>query len=159
MCNLRALIVAVTIATAGAATSLTSQRCLDQTSPGFLNRVRLDATRNAYLLQIAQSRGNTLYAIKYDGNSSCPVILDSVRASQGLSAFEYDCGIAGHKGAAAVALTKRDQNGKRLAVLKAWLIDPRSLHFVPARGNVMCSDEGFSGEDSGGDLLSRARMR
>lgn len=113
MSNLQALIVGVTIATAGVAAPPMLQPCLDHTSPGFLNRVRLDATQNAYLLQIAQSSGPVLYAIKYNGDAGCPVILDSVRGSQGSSsAFEYDCVIPGHKGAAAVALIRRDQNGK-----------------------------------------------
>jgi hypothetical protein len=141
------------------------QPCLDRSSPNVLNSLRLDTARNAYLLQTTESRdttafrGNVLYAIRYSADSRCPIILDSVRGSRSSAAFEYECTVAGHKGEAAVALVRFDKNENRLGILKTWLIEPRSLHFVPVSGKTTCSHEGYAGADTGGDLLSRARER
>jgi hypothetical protein len=153
------LILTMTTASGGRWPPLMSQPCVGRSSPGFLNSIRLDAARNAYLLQTEESRGNALYAIRYRANSNCPVILDSVRASRRSASFEYECTVAGHKGEAAVALVEFNQDGNRLAIVKAWLIDPRFLHFVPVRGKATCSSEGYAGEDTGEDVLSRARKR
>jgi hypothetical protein len=139
-----------------------SPPCLGQTSPGFLNRIRLDTARHAYLLATADAHGNALYAIQYErGESNCPTVLDSVTYSDGSNplrkVFVYECSVAGHKGQAAVALTKIDGEGRRLAMMKVWLIDPGSLHFVPVTGKTTCSDKGYAGEDKGGDVLSGVR--
>jgi hypothetical protein len=161
MSKLSRALLLLTMASASAASwvPLKSQPCLGRSSPGFLNSVRLEIARNAYLLQTEESRGNVLYAIRYRGDSTCPIILDSVRGSRRSNSFEYDCTVASHKGEAAVALVEFDKDGKRSAIAKAWLIEPRSLHFVPVKGKTMCSYEGYSAEDSGGDVLSRARQR
>jgi hypothetical protein len=139
-----------------------SPSCLAESSPGFLNRIRLDTARHAYLLQTADARDNVLYAIQYArGLSNCPTVLDSVKHSDGSSphrkVFVYECSVAGHKGEAAVALTKLDDDGRRLAIMKMWLIDRGSLHFVPVTGKTTCSDRGYAGEDKGGDVLSGVR--
>jgi hypothetical protein len=153
------LLLTMTSASGGRWLPLMSQPCLGRSSPGFLNSLRLDTATNAYLLQTEGSRGNVLYAIRYSGDSNCPTILDSVRGFRRSDSFEYECTVAGHKSEAAVALVRVDKDGNRSAVLKAWLIEARSLHFVPMKGKATCSYEGYAGEDTGGDVLSRARTR
>ena len=41
----------------------------------------------------------------------------------------------------------------------AWLIDDTSLRFVPVKGNVQCTGEGYAGNEGGSDVLGRARER
>jgi hypothetical protein len=157
---LHALLFLATAATVGDSRQPSkAPPCLGRTSPGFMSRIRLDTARSAYLLEIADGRENTLYSIQYSqGESNCPTVLDSVKESDGSDprrkAFVYECSVAGHKGQAAVALIKFSEEGRRLAILKVWLIDPASLHFVPVKGKTTCSNKGYAGEDKGGDLLS-----
>jgi hypothetical protein len=128
-----------------------------------LSRIRLDTARNAYLLETIESHVSKLYSIQYSAKAECPTILDSVKGSEGSASFstvfEYECSVVGHKGEAAIALTRIDKDGKRLAILRTWLIDPQSLRFVATKGRSTCSNQGYAGEDTGGDVFSRARSR
>ena len=147
----------------GSAQSSIAPSCLGEASPGFLSRIRLDTARSAFLLETIESHVSSLYSIRYSANSECPTILDSVKGSEAstsfITVFEYECSVVGHKGEAAVALTRIDKDGRRLGILKTWLIDPHSLHFIATKGKSTCSDKGYAGEDAGGDIFSRARGR
>jgi len=134
-------------------------QCLDQSTTGFLNRIRLDAQRDAYLVQTSSAAGNVLYVVQYRQNARCPVVLDRVVGTRRGASFEYECSVTGHVSEAAVALVTYDASGKIAAVVKAWLIEPKSLHFVSTAEKATCSQEGFSGADEGTDLMSRARAR
>jgi hypothetical protein len=70
-------------------------QCLNRLAPGFLNSLRLDGARNAFLLQQEERGRHVLSVIQYDQpDAKCPVILDPLVATEKSSTFEYDCSVA-----------------------------------------------------------------
>jgi hypothetical protein len=121
--------------------------------------LRLDAARNAFLWQLSDKGQLFLYSVQ-DGDSpeKCTVLDRLVTRENGATVFEYECSAQNRPGKAVVALTSPRQPIDR-RVLKAWVVDEKSLHFVPVKAQVRCTHEGYAGNDDGSDLLGRARER
>jgi hypothetical protein len=115
-------------------------QCLNRSAAGFSNSLRLDGAKNAFLLQQEERGRHVLSAVQYaQPDAKCPVVLDALVATEKTSVFEYECSVVGEPGKAVVALS-RSQNGERSRILKAWIVDADSLHFVPTKRKVSCSD-------------------
>ena len=132
--------------------------CLQRSEPGTFT-LRLDNARHAYLFQRHEESGIALYAGAYaEGDQKCATLIDSIRSTEPSTTFQFECRIVGHS-APVVALTRIDEIGTPKKIVRAWLIDPASLRFVPADRRVRCVPFDYAGDDDGSDLLSRARER
>ena len=128
-------------------------------SARLLEQPQTRRSENAFLLQQEERGRHVLSVVRYaQPDARCPVVLDALVATEKTSAFEYECSVVGEPGKAVVALS-RSHNGEQHRILKAWIVDADSLHFVPSKRKVSCSDHEYAGSDDGSDLLSRARNR
>lgn len=130
--------------------------------------LRLDKTRDLELRVLDKGAASLVMIIEYkhDG-SACGVIRDLVEIAVSDrhidepfrdKHFEFRCFDAQARTDVVVGTIVREGKNTRLTTaIDAWRIDLKEQKFVETHDKVVCSADGFDGEDDGSDLVDAAK--
>jgi hypothetical protein len=123
--------------------------------------MRLDKTQGLELYQRRWDRLQVLLIVQYrDQNDGCGVIRDAVRITHLArhKHFEFRCFDAQAPTDVVVGTVIRGYgNTKLVTAIEAWRIDLKQQTFVEVHHKVVCSADGFDGEDDGSDMADDAK--
>lgn len=122
--------------------------------------VRLDKTQELTLLARYLSKAKILMIIQPTGNNDhCGVIRDLVQITRNAKHFEFRCFDPQAPTDVIIGTVIRKYgNIKDVAAIDAWRIDLREMKFVETHHKVVCSADGWDGDDDGGDLVDDAKI-
>lgn len=121
--------------------------------------MRLDKKQGLELYQRRWKKVHTVLIVQ-NGQNSCGTIKDVVQTTPNLKHkhFEFRCFDAQSPLDVIVGtIVRQEGNTKLLQAIEAWRIDLKKLTFVEVRHKVVCSADGFGGEDDGSDLMDEAK--
>jgi len=132
--------------------------------------LRLDKTRNSELraLDIGNASIVMIIESKQDG-PACGIIRDVVQVTVPTSDkhlddpfrdkhFEFRCFDAQAPTDVVIGtIVRKYGNVKVVSAIEAWRIDLKEQKFVETHHKVVCSADGFDGEDDGSDLVDAAK--
>ncbi|MGC2830941.1 MAG: hypothetical protein WB994_14990 [Candidatus Acidiferrum sp.] len=130
--------------------------------------LRLDKTRNLELRVLDKGTASIVMIIEYrhDG-PACGVIRDLVQITVSDrhidepfrdKHFEFRCFDAQARTDVVVGTIVREgKNTRLMTAIDAWRIDLKEHKFVETHDKVVCSADGFGGEDDGSDLVDEAK--
>ncbi len=120
--------------------------------------LRLDKIRNAELRYRDMGRAKVVMIVEYKNDGpACGVIRDVVQISRPAKHFEFRCFDAQAPSDVVLGTAVRKYGDVTLVkAIDAWIIDLKSQKFVQTNHKVVCSADGWDGEDDGGDMVSEA---
>lgn len=124
--------------------------------------LRLDKSQKLDFVQRMWDELTVLMIVQYK-TTGCGVIRDVLHISQSASQesakhFEFRC-FDPHAATDVVigTIIREYGNVKLVTALDAWRIDLKEQRFVQTHDKVVCSADGFDGDDDGGDLVDEAK--
>jgi hypothetical protein len=122
---------------------------------------RLDKIRNTELRYRDMGNAKVLLIVQFTQEGPpCGVIRDvvQIRHLATNKHFEFRCFDAQAPTDVAVGTIIREYgNTKLMTAIDAWLIDLKEQKLVETHHKVVCSADGFDGEDDGSDLVDQAK--
>lgn len=123
--------------------------------------LRLDKTRNSDLRALDNGNTQVVLIIEYKKEgSACGIIRDAVQITHVAKHkhFEFRCFDAEAPTDVVVGTIVREgKNTRVMTAIDAWRIDLKEQKFVETHDKVVCSADGFDGEDDGSDLVDAAK--
>ena len=121
--------------------------------------IRLDAAQYAYLVAHTVGKNMLLIIKRQSEKDSCGMVRDAVASRVIGNAFEFAC--IDHAKPSAVVVGTRPEDDPHVSgkAVQGWLIDTKSLRFIPDIHLVVCRRSSFSGSDEGEDLVTIAKTR
>jgi hypothetical protein len=92
-----------------------------------------------------------------DDPEHCGIVRDIVVLRRIQKDFEFRCFDPQASGDVIVGTAIRRGGTKRVSAIDAWRIDLKDQRFVETQHKVVCSAEGWSGEDDGSDMVDEAK--
>jgi len=124
--------------------------------------LRLDKTQNLELIERRWDRSQVLLVIQYrDQSDGCGVIRDVIQITHfaGNKHFEFRCFDAEAPTDVVVGTIAGEYGNSRLmTAIDAWRIDLKEQKFAEVHHKVVCSADGWAGDDDGVDLVNEARI-
>jgi hypothetical protein len=122
--------------------------------------LRLDKTRNSELRSLDMGKMTIVMIIEYKEGTACGVIRDVVqirhlgkRMHPEFRCFEPQAPTHVVVG----AVVREYGNVKLLKATDAWRIDLKEQKFVETHNRVVCSADGWGGDDDGSDMVDEAK--
>lgn len=129
---------------------------LQSEQPDF--SLRLDKTENTTLLYRDLSKSKILMIVQATGDPEhCGIIRDIVVLHKIQKDFEFRCFDSQRPTDVIVGTAIRSGSTKLVSPIDAWRVDLKERKFVEIHHKVVCSAEGWSGGDDGGDLAGEAK--
>ncbi len=129
---------------------------LQSEQPDF--SLRLDKTQKTTLLYRELSKAKILMIIEPTGDiEHCGVILDLIQIRNVAKDFEFRCFDPKAPTDVIIGTAIRKGSIKMVPAVDAWRIDLKEQKFVETPDRVVCSAEGWSGEDDGSDMVDAAK--
>jgi hypothetical protein len=120
--------------------------------------LRLDKTQRTTLLYRNLSRRKIIAIVQPTGDiEHCGVIRDLVEITHVAKDFEFRCFDPQAPTDVIIGTAKRNGSIKPITAIDAWRIDLKEQKFVEIRHKVVCSADGWGGEDDGGDMVDEAK--
>lgn len=123
--------------------------------------LRLDKTRNSEIRALDNGKTQVVLIIEYKKEgSACGSIRDAVQIAHLAKHkhFEFRCFDAKAPTDVAVGTVVRGYgNVKLMPATDAWRIDLKEQKFVETHDKVVCSADGWDGEDDGSDMVNAAK--
>ena len=130
--------------------------------------LRLDKTRNLELRALDKGTSSVVMIIEYkQGGPACGVIRDLVQITVRDrhvdepfrdKHFEFRCFDAHAPTEVVIGTVVRAYGNVAIApAIEGWRIDSSREKFIETRDKVVCSADGFGGEDDGSDLVDEAK--
>jgi TonB family protein len=124
--------------------------------------LRLDKIRNSELRALDNGNTQTAMIIEYKKEgSACGIVRDVVQITHLAKHkhFEFRCFDAEAPTDVVVGTVVRGYgNVKLVTATEAWRIDLKEQKFVETHHKVVCSADGWDGDDDGGDLVDDAKI-
>lgn len=129
---------------------------LQSEQPDF--SLRLDKAQKTTLLYRDLSKSKILMIVQATGDPEhCGIIRDIVVLHRIQKDFEFRCFDSQGPTDVIVGTAIRRGSTKPVSAIDAWRIDLKEQKFVETQHKVVCSAEGWSGEDDAGDLVGEAK--
>lgn len=123
--------------------------------------LRLDKTRNSDLRALDNGTTQVVLIVEYKKEGSgCGIIRDAVQITHVAKHkhFEFRCFDGQAPTDVAVGTIVREgKNTRLMTAIDAWRIDLKEQKFLETHDKVVCSADGFDGEDDGSDLVDAAK--
>ncbi len=121
--------------------------------------LRLDKGRNTELLYRDMGKVRVVMIVEYEGSGAdCGMIRDIVQITRPAKDFEFRCFDAQAPTDVVLGTAVRKYgNVKLVTAIDAWRIDLKGQKFIETNHKVVCSADGWDGEDDGGDLVHEAK--
>lgn len=123
--------------------------------------LRLDKTRNSELRALDNGKTQVVLLIEYKKEgSACGIIRDVVQITHLAKDkhFEFRCFDSKAPTDVVVGTVVRGYgNIKLIPAMDAWRIDLKEQKFVGTHNRVVCSADGWDGEDDGSDMVDAAK--
>jgi hypothetical protein len=122
---------------------------------------RLDKLHNTELRYRDMGKARILLIVQFTHDGPpCGIVRDvvQIKSLPKDKHFEFRCFDAQAPMDVVVASVRREYgNVKLVTAIDAWRIDLKEQRFVETRHKVVCSADGFGGEDDGSDLVDEAK--
>jgi hypothetical protein len=121
--------------------------------------LRLDKTEKTTLLYRDLSKVKILMIVQPtgDNNDHCGVIRDLIQITHVAKDFEFRCFDPQAPTDVVFGTSIRHGSTKLVSAIDAWRVDLKTQKFVQTRHKLVCSDDGWGGEDDGGDMVDDAK--
>ena len=120
--------------------------------------LRLDKTQDLTLLYRDLSAVKIVMIIQPNGSGDhCGVIRDVVQITHIAKDFEFRCFDPQAPTDVIIGTSIRKGSTKPVTAIDAWRIDLKEQKFIETRDKVICTAEGWDGEDDGSDLVDEAK--
>ena len=118
----------------------------------------LDNTQQTTLLYRDLSKVKILMIVQPTGDPAhCGVIRDFIQLANTKKNFEFRCFDPQAPTVVIIGTAVRKGSIKLVTAIDAWRIDLRQQKFVAIHDKAVCSADGWSGEDGGGDMVEDAK--
>jgi len=87
----------------------------------------------------------------------CGVIRDLIEITDTLKDFEFRCFDPQAPTDVIIGTARRNGSTKIISAIDAWRIDLKKQKFVEIHHKVVCSADGWAGEDNGSDMVDEAK--
>jgi hypothetical protein len=122
--------------------------------------MRLDKTQRTYLEYRNLGKTKALLIIQYQAEGEkCGVIRDVVETRDLSRDFEFSCTDLRKPSDVVVGSSKRKDKRETVPAIEAWRIDLKALTFNLISRKVSCTNESYTGQDDGSDLVDAAKKR
>jgi hypothetical protein len=129
---------------------------LQSQQPDF--SLRLDKTQKTTLLYRDLSKAKILMIIQQTGDiEHCGVIRDLIQITNIAKDFEFRCFDPEAPTDVIIGTAVRKGSIKVVTAIDAWRIDLKEQKFVETHHQVVCSADGWDGEDDGSDMVGEAK--
>ena len=120
--------------------------------------LRLDKAQKTTLLYRDFSKAKILMIVQVTGDPEhCGTIRDLVVVHRVQKDFEFRCFDPKAPTDVIVGTAIRRGTSKQVPAIDAWRIDLNNQKFVEIQDKVVCSAQGWSGEDDGSDMVNEAK--
>jgi hypothetical protein len=120
--------------------------------------LRLDKAQKTTLLYRDLSKAKILMIVQATGDPEhCGIVRDIVVLHRIQKDFEFRCFDPQAPGDVVVGTAIRRESTKPVSALDAWRIDLKDQKFIETQHKVVCSAEGWNGEDDGSDMVDEAK--
>jgi hypothetical protein len=122
--------------------------------------LRLDKIQNLSLVHRYWDKAKIVMIIQPTGdNNHCGVIRDLLQITHPAKNFEFRCFDSQAPTDVIIGTTIRKGKGRvnDVVAIDAWRIDLKEQRFVETRHKVVCSADGWDGEDDGSDMVDEAK--
>jgi hypothetical protein len=125
--------------------------------------LRLDKTQQLELVARHWDKAQVAFIVRAKSTTRCGVIRDAIQiADENMFAngkhFEFRCFDAQAPTDVVVGMILRKYGNVSLATaIEAWRIDLKEQKFVKTDHKVVCSADGWDGEDTGSDMIDEAK--
>lgn len=130
--------------------------------------LRLDKTRNSELRDLVKGNASIVMITVYgQGGSTCGIIQDVVQIKIPNKHFdepfkdkhfEFRCfDVQAPTDVAIGTIVRKYKDIRVIPAIEAWRIDLKEQKFVRTRHKVVCSADGWDGEDDGSDMVDEAK--
>jgi hypothetical protein len=129
---------------------------LQSEQPDF--SLRLDKTQKTTMLYRDLSKAKILMIIQSTGDiEHCGVIRDLIQITNIAKDFEFRCFDPQAPTDVIIGTAVRKGSIKMVTAIDAWRIDLKRQKFVETHHQVVCSADGWAGEDDGSDMVKEAK--
>ena len=120
--------------------------------------LRLDKTEKTTLLYRDLSKVKILMIVQPTGdNNHCGVIRDLIQITHVAKDFEFRCFDPQAPKDVVLGTSIRHGSTKLVSAIDAWRVDLKGQKFVETQHKLVCSADGWDGEDDGGDMVDDAK--
>lgn len=121
--------------------------------------LRLDKVRNTELRYRDMGSAKVVLIVQYkEPGDTCGIIRDVVQITRAAKHFEFRCFDRQAPPDVILGTAIREYGSMKLVTaVDAWRIDLKEQKFVETHHKVVCSADGFDGEDNGSDLVDEAK--
>jgi hypothetical protein len=125
--------------------------------------LRLDKTQQFDLVSRHWDKAQVVFIVRAKAATRCGVISDTIQITgektfAGGKHFEFRCFDAQAPTDVVVGMILRKYGNVALATaVEAWRIDLKEQKFVKTNHKVVCSADGWDGEDTGSDMIDEAK--
>ena len=120
--------------------------------------LRLDKAQKTTLLYRDLSKAKILMIVQATGDPEhCGIVRDIVVLHRIQKGFEFRCFDPEAPADVVVGTAIRRGSTKPASAIDAWRIDLKDQRFVETQHKVVCSTQGWSGEDDGSDMVDQAK--
>jgi hypothetical protein len=121
--------------------------------------LRLDKTEKTTLLYRDLSKVKILMIVQPTGddNDHCGVIRDLIQITHVAKDFEFRCFDPQAPTDVVFGTSIRHGSTKLVSAIDAWRVDLKTEKFVQTQHQLVCSADGWDGEDDGGDMVDNAK--
>jgi TonB family protein len=120
--------------------------------------LRLDKTQNTTLLYRNLSETKILMIVQPTADKDCGMVRDLIQITRIAKDLEFRCFDPQAPTDVVIGTSIRKYgNIKDVTAIDAWRIDLKEQKFIETNHKVVCSADGFSGEDDGSDMVDEAK--